>query len=74
MGIWLRPPDGTFYVFPRSPLEDDVEFVNRALEEKVLLVPGSGFGRKGFFRIAFCVDDRVIEGGLAALGRLMKRL
>jgi aspartate aminotransferase len=73
-GYDLVVPEGTFYVFPRSPLEDDVEFTRRAQEELVLVVPGSGFGRPGFFRIAFCVDDAAVDGGLAALQRTMKKL
>jgi len=73
MGLDLVPPEGTFYLFPRSPDPDDVAFVNRALEERVLLVPGSGFGRKGFFRICYCVDDATIEGGIKALRRVLAK-
>jgi aspartate aminotransferase len=71
MGFELIPPEGAFYIFPKSPDPDDVAFVDRAMEEKILIVPGSGFGRKGYFRIAFCVDDHTIDGGIEALRRLM---
>lgn len=54
-------PAGAFYLFPRSPLADDVAFVRRLQQELVLAVPGSGFGGPGYFRLAFCVDDRTIE-------------
>ncbi len=67
-------PEGTFYFFPKSPIPDDVEFVRRALGELVLVVPGSGFGRKGHFRICFCVDDRTAEGGIKALARAIQKL
>ncbi|MEE8408524.1 MAG: aminotransferase class I/II-fold pyridoxal phosphate-dependent enzyme, partial [Myxococcota bacterium] len=72
IGFEVVEPEGTFYIFPKAPDDDDVAFVNRALDGKVLLVPGSGFGGKGFFRIAYCVDDRTVDGGLEALARLMK--
>ncbi len=62
-------PGGAFYVFPRSPLADDVEFVRRLLAERVLAVPGAGFGRPGYFRLAYCMRDEVIEGGLPGLKR-----
>ncbi len=73
LGFELRAPEGTFYLFPRSPDADDVAFVNRALEERVLLVPGTGFGRPGYVRLSYSVDDRTIDGGIAALARVMGR-
>lgn len=54
-------PQGAFYFFPKSPLEDDVEFTRRMMEGKVLTVPGRGFGCPGYFRMAFCVDVEVIR-------------
>jgi aspartate aminotransferase len=72
MGFEIPPAEGTFYIFPKAPGGDDVAFVDRAMEDKVLLVPGSGFGRKGYFRIAYCVDDHTVEGGIEALRRVMK--
>jgi aspartate aminotransferase len=74
MGIEVTPPDGTFYVFPRAPIPDDLEFVHRALEERVLLVPGVGFGCPGYFRLCFSVGDRTFDGGIEALARVCKRL
>jgi aspartate aminotransferase len=58
-------PAGAFYLFPRAPLADDVAFVRRLQQELVLAVPGSGFGGPGYFRLAFCVDDRTIENSAA---------
>ena len=60
-GYQFMPPKGAFYIFPRSPLEDDVEFVRILQEQKILAVPGRGFGAPGYFRLAFCVEDTVIE-------------
>jgi aspartate aminotransferase len=54
-------PEGTFYLFPRTPGGDDTAFVRRATEDLLLLVPGTTFGREGHFRIAYCVDDRAVN-------------
>jgi aspartate aminotransferase len=59
-GYEFEPPKGAFYLFPRSPLADEVEFVNLLKEQLILAVPGRGFGRPGYFRLAFCVEDEVI--------------
>jgi len=64
MGYSVTKPQGAFYMFPKSPLEDDIAFVRELLQLKVLTVPGSGFGTPGYFRIAYCVEDRVLEGSL----------
>lgn len=63
-GYEVTKPEGAFYLFPRSPLEDDVAFVRALQEKRILTVPGSGFGGPGHFRIAYCVDDRTIMGAL----------
>ena len=64
----------TFYFFPHSPLKDDIEFVTIAQKHGLLLVPGSGFGAPGFFRIAYCIDDSVIERSLPAWTDLAKEM
>ncbi|HPQ27160.1 MAG TPA: pyridoxal phosphate-dependent aminotransferase, partial [Desulfobacteraceae bacterium] len=61
-GYDFNMPGGTFYLFPKAPIPDDVEFVRALQEENILTVPGSAFGGPGHFRIAYCVDDRTIEG------------
>ena len=60
-GYDFQMPAGAFYFFPKAPGGDDVAFVNQLLEERVLAVPGSGFGCPGYFRLAFCVDESVIR-------------
>lgn len=60
-------PKGAFYFFPKAPGGDDVAFVKRLQEERVLAVPGSGFAGPGCFRLTFCVGEDVIlrsEDGL----------
>ena len=65
MGYSLVKPRGAFYMFPKSPVEDDVAFVRELQQWQVLTVPGRGFGSPGYFRISYCVDDRTIKGALA---------
>lgn len=74
MGFSMVTPDGAFYLFPKSPLADDVEFVKLAQKHHILLVPGAGFGAPGFFRIAYCVDIKVIERSLPAWRALAKEV
>jgi len=64
MGYSVVKPQGAFYMFPKSPIEDDVKFVNDLQRYNLLVVPGLGFGKKGHFRISYCVSDRTIKGAL----------
>jgi aspartate aminotransferase len=61
LGFDIVKPGGGFYLFPKSPLADEMEFIRMAQQYCILLVPGSGFGAPGYFRIAYCVDDDIIE-------------
>jgi len=65
-------PAGAFYFFPKAPGGDDVAFVGRLCEQKVLAVPGTGFGVPGYFRLAFCVEKKVIEGAAEGFKRAIK--
>jgi len=60
----VEAPQGSFYLFPRTPLADDVRFVELLKRQAVLVVPGAGFGRPGHVRIAYCVPEAVIRGSL----------
>ena len=64
MGYETVRPQGAFYMFPRSPIEDDAAFVEELKKHLVLVVPGRGFGLAGHFRISYCVDDRTLEGSM----------
>jgi aspartate aminotransferase len=64
MGYSMIKPEGAFYLFPKSPIEDEVAFVRELQESKVLVVPGRGFGLPGYFRVSYCVDDRTVEGAI----------
>jgi aspartate aminotransferase len=64
MGYDCVRPGGAFYLFPKAPGGDDVAFVQKLLEQRILVVPGTGFGSPGYFRVSYCVEDREIEGAL----------
>jgi aspartate aminotransferase len=66
-GFEVYKPQGAFYLFPKSPLEDDVAFCREMQQHLVLVVPGSGFGQPGYFRMAYCVAPEVVDGALPAL-------
>jgi len=72
-GYAFTVPKGAFYLFPRSPIEDDVKFVQALQEELILAVPGSGFMGPGHFRLAFCVDDATIQNALPGFRRAIKQ-
>ncbi len=72
MGFSVVKPEGAFYMFPKSPIADDIEFIKMAQKHNILLVPGAGFGAPGFFRIAYCVDRSIIERSLPAWRELAK--
>jgi aspartate aminotransferase len=64
MGYKLVKPQGAFYMFPKTPIADDVEFVRQLQRHNVLTVPGRGFGTPGYFRISYCVNHKTLEGSL----------
>ena len=67
-------PGGAFYLFPEAPGGSGKAFAERAAaEEKLIVVPGSVFGRADtHFRIAYTVDERTLDRGIAALRRLAR--
>ena len=65
IGYDVVKPQGAFYFFPKSPIDDEVEFSRKLAEKKVLVVPGRGFGCPGYFRVSYCLPDSVIEGSIA---------
>jgi aspartate aminotransferase len=73
-GYSFIKPEGAFYLFPKSPIPDDVLFVNTLLQENILGVPGMGFGTPGYFRLAYCVEDRVIQGSMEGFRRSIKKV
>lgn len=74
LGFKMIKPQGAFYLFPQSPLANDVEFVQIAQKHNILVVPGSGFGAPGYFRISYSVDKQVILNSLPAFKALAAEL
>jgi aspartate aminotransferase len=72
LGFDVVKPHGAFYMFPRSPIPDDVAFVRAAAKHNLLLVPGSGFGSPGYFRIAYCVPKETILKSFPAFEKVAK--
>ncbi|KPJ76853.1 MAG: aspartate aminotransferase [Deltaproteobacteria bacterium SG8_13] len=72
-GYEFVTPPGAFYLFPRTPIADDVAFVKELQQELILTVPGSGFHGPGHFRISFCVEDETITRALPGFKKVMQR-
>jgi aspartate aminotransferase len=75
-GFEVVKPMGAFYIFPKSPIPDDIKFVRTMQKHHILGVPGIGFGKGGYFRLAYCVDMEIIEGAkeyFKEIGELLHR-
>jgi aspartate aminotransferase len=73
IGYQCVKPQGAFYVFPRTPIENDIAFVRLLAEEGVLTVPGSGFGMPGHIRISLTVDRETVVRGLPGFERAFRK-
>ena len=73
-GYEFSVPRGAFYLFPKSPLADDMAFVNLLKEELILAVPGVGFGAPGYFRLSYAVPDATISGSFKGFQRALEKL
>ncbi len=66
-------PGGAFYIFPEAPGGDGMRFVERAIENNVLIIPGSVFSeRNTHFRLSFAAPDETLQQGIEVLNRLAK--
>ncbi|MEA4825712.1 MAG: pyridoxal phosphate-dependent aminotransferase [Clostridium sp.] len=72
IGFQCVKPTGAFYLFPKALIDDDVEFVKRAMKYNLLLVPGSGFGCPGYFRMSYCVKFDIIQNSIPAFQKLVE--
>ena len=70
LGFTCVKPEGTFYLFPRTPIENDKKFCEDAKKFNLLLVPGSSFGCPGHFRISYCVSYDTVINSLPAFEKL----
>lgn len=72
LGFKCVKPEGAFYLFMRTPIEDDAAFSQAAKKYNILVVPGSAFGCSGFVRIAYCVAYETIVNSLPKFAELAK--
>lgn len=73
-GYFFITPEGAFYLFPRTPIKDDVRFCQILLEERILGVPGSGFGRSGYFRLSYAVPESTIRDSIEGFKRAIQKV
>jgi aspartate aminotransferase len=73
MGYQVTKPQGTFYMFPKAPIPDDLAFVRRLMEEGILAVPGTGFGRSGYIRLSLTIPLESIERSLPGFERALHK-
>mgnify|MGYP000797528910 CR=1 FL=1 len=64
LGFECVRPEGAFYLFVKSPVEDEKAFCAAAKKYNILIVPGSSFGCPGYVRIAYCVAYETIVNSL----------
>ncbi len=72
-GVEFEMPKGAFYFFAKSPVEDDAVFVDALLQEKILVVPGKGFGYEGYVRLSCSVDEEIIARSAGGFKRAMEK-
>lgn len=70
LGFECVNPDGAFYLFPKSLIEDDKKFVEMGKKYNLIMVPGSSFGKKGYVRLAYCINYKIIENSLDSFTKL----
>jgi aspartate aminotransferase len=74
MGYDSPRPEGSLFVFPRTPIPDDIAFIRALQEEGILAVPGSGFGRSGYMRLSLTISAPEIERSLAGFERAIRKV
>lgn len=72
MGYQAPRPQGSYYVFPKTPIADDVEFIRILQREGILAVPGSGFGRGGYMRLSITIPRGDMERSLPGFERALR--
>lgn len=72
LGIECIKPEGAFYLFVKSPVENELEFVQAAKKHNILMVAGRGFGCPGYVRMAYCVSYETIVNALPKFREVAK--
>ncbi|MCP3898674.1 MAG: pyridoxal phosphate-dependent aminotransferase [Desulfobacteraceae bacterium] len=71
-GYEFDVPEGAFYLFPKSPIENDLEFLNVLKEQNILVAPGTAFGGPGHFRISYAVPEKTITGSFEGFRKALE--
>ena len=71
MGYELHTPEATFYLMPKSPVEDDVAFCELLMDEDILAMPGKMLEWPGYFRLSLTASDEMIERALPGFERAL---
>lgn len=74
LGLECVKPEGAFYLFVKSPIDDEKEFCELGKAHHILMVPGSSFGCAGYVRLAYCVSYETIINALPKFEELMRKL
>jgi len=73
-GYEVQKPEGAFYIFPRVPWGTDMEFVEEAIRNNLLIIPGSVFSEAHtHFRIAYTPDEATLEQGIEVLRKIARK-
>ena len=70
LGFTCIKPEGAFYLWVKSPVPDEEEFVNAGKKYHILMVKGSAFGCPGYVRLAYCVSHETVKNALPAFAKL----
>lgn len=70
-GYECKKPQGTFYLFLKSPILDEKEFCSIAKKFNILMVPGSSFSKPGYVRLAFCTSTKMVRNSIPKFKELM---
>jgi aspartate aminotransferase len=73
-GYEFTLPEGAFYLFPKSPIADDLRFTRALKDERILVSPGRAFGTPGYFRISYAVPEGVITGSREGFRRALEKV
>jgi len=69
IGYEVRRPEGSFYIFLKTPISDDIAFARLLADEGVLAVPGVGFGRSGYIRLSLTIPLEQIQRSISGFQR-----
>jgi len=72
-GFTAIRPKGAFYMWVKSPVEDEHEFVNALKEERILAVAGSAFKGPGYIRLSFCIANETIQKSAESFYKVGKK-